>query len=260
MIKVDSNKQGIVFLGDQKFRELRIDAEKRRQLFHFCSLQTLREIIKTKSLMLNNLSNFKGIAQYEKEGISADFLGLVFISCLSHCSEDKNLWEEFGDEGKGVKIIFGCDGILHDEIFNKNERVKAISTTGQIIGEFGFNVSSIIQDKLCCKANFSTDIIVDLILTDVLYSKHTTEATINMEEGRWLNLSNISRTVLTKFIDEEETRVIGVLRSTKEVCMDNILHLLLPLDFEKIQVEFGAKVNEEDKRDITDRINYIRQN
>lgn len=239
--------------------ELRERAEERTELYHFCKLSNLYNILSTKSLLLSNLNSFSGSGEYEKSGIDTNFLGCVFISSLTHCKNSKNLWNDFGDNGRGVKLTFSYSGIFHDEVFNQAEKVKAYSKDKTLLAEYGFSVSCVKAKHFVCQPNYSTDIIVDLILSDVIYSNSEPVSTVCLNNDRLLNLSNVSRTVLKHFNDEFETRMIGILRSTKEICVADISYLLVPLDFSKFELnlEFGNKVKTEVRSKYISLLNNI---
>lgn len=117
-----------------------------------------------------------------------------------------------------------------------------------MVDEFGFNISSIAKPQLTCNPNFFTPVIADISLSDVLYTNEPSTSTMKMDEDNYLNISNVSKTVLQKFNDEYESRLIAILRSTKEILLDDISYLLLPLDFSKFKfdVEFGRKAKSTD--------------
>lgn len=258
LIYVDSNRQIIEM--NSEYIALREKAEERTELYHFCKLSDLNNILKTKSLLLSNLNNFSGSGEYEKSGIDTNFLGCVFISSLTHCKNSKNLWNDFGDNGKGVKLTFSYSGIFHNEVFDQAEKVKAYSKDKTLLAEYGFSVSCVKAKQLVCLPNYSTDIIVDLILSDVIYSNSEPVSTVCLNNDKLLNLSNVSRTVLQHYNDEFETRMIGILRSTKEICIADISYLLVPLDFSKfeLKLEFGNKVNTEVRTEYIRFLNNIR--
>ncbi len=250
MIIVDSNKQLIEINSD--FINLRTTAEERTELYHFCSLNSLKKIITSKSLRLNNLNNFINNDDYEKRGIGKEFLGLVFISCLTHSKKNKNLWCEFGDDGRGAKLTFKYSGVFHDELFDKNRMIEAYSKDDDLICKFGFSVSNTKAKQLTTSPNFSTNIITELILSDVKYSNLEPQSTVDINNENYLNLSNVSRIVLQKYADEFETRVIGILRSVKGTTIEDISYLLVPLNLDKypLNIEYGRKVSKNEKDNI----------
>lgn len=251
MICVDSNKHVIEINGEEVLREKREMAEERKELYHYCKLSTLNSILDSKCLLLNNIKNLHDCEDYEQKGIDENFLGCVFISCMTHCKNSKNLWDVFGDGGKGAKLTFKSNGVFHDEIFDKKKAIRAYSNNDELLYEFGFNISSIKSKQLFCMPNFSADIgiTVDMILSDVIYSPSEPKSTFNINDNKYLNLSNVSRTVLQCLDDEFETRIIGILRSTKEVPIEDISYLLVPLNFDNFifDIEYGKKVKEKDK-------------
>lgn len=256
MILIDSNKQCIQL--DSGYSHLRISAEKRTELSHFCKLSSAYKILSTKALLCNNLNNFVGTSEYEKRGIDASFLGCTFMACLSHGTSN-DLWSDFGDNHRGVKFLFKYNGAFHDAVFDKKRKVKAYSKNGNLIAELGFCVSLINSRNIFSVSNFNTDVVVDLLLSDVDYTNVSPDSTFKAGDKRFLNLSNFSRTVLQTFASEFETRIICILRSTRENMMDEIDHLLIPIDFSRCSINliFGKKVKPTEKTEMIRRLNQV---
>lgn len=270
MCVVDSNKQ-VIQLNDEKYKPLRNEAENRSVLIHYCKLDSLEKILQTKSLLLNNLKKVgKQSNNSEILNIDSIFQGIIFISCMTHNYSRKNektMWSDFGDNGKGAKLIFKEYSIpFHNSVFDKESKVKAYSKSGGLIYNFGFGISSVKKSEICLNCNFHTCVVVELILSDVIYNtkdkSEKKEINIDVDTNKYLNLSSVSRTVLTKFNDEFETRIIAILRSVSEVSVDEISYLLIPLDFNKfeMEIEFGHKLKQKDKNRINQLIKDMNLN
>lgn len=243
-ICVDSNRQGIEITMDMSNR---IKAESRVKYYHFCSLNTLKNILSSKALKLNNIENFQGVSAYEKESILQDFRGQIFIACLSSIAESEYMWENFGDNGSGVCLEFTFPKIFHDDVIDKSRLIQAISYDGKQIEELGFSISKAKYPSWTCNPNRVTSPIVEIQLSDVEYANTSAESTVFMNQQAALNLSTVSTTVPNRFYDEHETRVKGILRSTREVHIDRISYLLVPIKLEYMNLNFGDKVREEEK-------------
>jgi hypothetical protein len=253
MICIDSRKQ-LIELG--KNRTLIERAEERMELYHYTSLSALQKILEGKSLKFNNLNNYNMGDSYEKEGTDENSRGCVFISCMTHGKECKNMWQEFGDAKKGAKLIFKYKGVFHDVVFDKDRKVEAYSSNNILINKYGFSITNTKSNQISISSKFNTDIKVELILSDVEYSHRIPNS---MVSEKYLNLSSVSKTVLTDFNDEFETRVIGILRSIKERYEEDIAYLLVPINFDnfKFEVKFGEQADAERRVQIEQLLNKL---
>ena len=248
MITISSH---CIEIGNKKEHLLRIQAEQRKKLHHFCSLKTLDSIISNHALKLNNICNIGGNAQYEKDGIDTSLLGSIFVSCLTRST---HLWNEFGDNKRGAMITFSnCVEPLHKELIDSTRYALAYNTEQKLVAEYGINVSCISQPKLFCNWNKPTSVFVDLKMTNVDYTNDEPNSSIRIEGNMNLNLTNVARRVIAPYITEEETRLVGILRSANEIKEENIDYIMLPIDFNKVstKVTFGKKVDKKKKHEIS---------
>ena len=248
MITVSSH---CIEIGDGKEHLLRIQAEQRKKLHHFCSLETLDRIISSRALKLNNICNISGNAQYEQDGIEASLLGSIFVSSLTRSI---HLWNEFGDNKRGAMITFSsCTEPLHKELIDATRYIEAYSAGQKLVAKYGFNISCVSQPKLFCNLNKPTSIFVDLNMTDVDYTNAEPNSSIQVDGKMNLILTNVARRVITPYITEEETRLVGILRSANEIIEKDIDYLLLPISFNKVstKVTFGKKVDKAKKHNLS---------
>lgn len=251
MVVVDSNKHAIEI--DSPYDELRKRAESANELYHYCGLDALKEIINTGGLLFNCLYNFNGKGEYERKGLDENYQRTIFIACMTRSKNSKKMWKYKGNNGKGVKLVFHNDtAAIHDTIFDKTKMVDAYSSDGTKLYEFGFNISSFSKHQLTCDPNIFTDVIVDVSITDVVYSDLIKDSNIIIENDNHLNLSTMSKTVVNKFQDQEETRCVAALRSAHEMQLCDIDHLIVPLSFvqPRLSIEFGNRVSDAEKKEI----------
>ncbi|WP_097006475.1 hypothetical protein [Lacrimispora amygdalina] len=253
MICIDPKMQLIEIDKDKSLRER---AEDRTELYHYTSLSGLEKILEGRKLKFNNLNNFDTEHAYEREGINENFRGCIFISCMTYCTECDEMWEKFGDKKRGAKLSFKYKGAFHDTIIDKSKEIEAYSKDNILINKFGFNVSSTRSDKFTVSQNIYTDVIVDLILSDVIYKQQMPDSMINQN---YLNISSVSQTVLTSYSDESETRIIGILRSVKEKYLEDISYLLAPINFNnfELEVKFGELAETSKKAKIEQLLNKL---
>ncbi|PXV93624.1 hypothetical protein C8E03_102395 [Lachnotalea glycerini] len=64
-----------------------------------------------------------------------------------------------------------------------------------------------------------------------------------MVNHEYLNLSNVSSTVISDFYDEYETRIIEILRSSKGKEIEDISYLLVPIGVDNFEVKFGERAD-----------------
>ena len=244
MLFIDPQKQ-VIELNSNK--NLRLNAESRTEYHHFCSLDSLENILYSKTIKFNNIGNFDGPSEYERKNVAPEFWGQVFVACLTNKANSEELWEDFGDNGHGVRIDFTFPSIFHIDIFDKKRLVQPIGLNGEHYGEFGFSISSVKHEGITCNPNQFTQPIVDIILTDIAYTDCPKSSSVRIEDIRVLNLSNVSTEVPMRFWDEYETRVIGILRSTTAVNMKAISYLLIPIKLKYVKLTFGKRVCKEDR-------------
>lgn len=230
-------------------KQKRKSAEERHTYYHFCSLENLQKILNSKAIKFNNIENFTGYAEYERKNIMQEFWNLVFIACFTSKLDSDDMWEDFGDHNKGACIEFRCPEIFHRDVLDSNRLVEAFNIEKEMIGKFGFNKSSVLKSNMCCKPNVFTQPIVDVILTDInYYTQEPKDNVVSIGDNNALNLSTVSSYVPIKLADENETRMIGILRSTHEILMEKIAYLLVPIKLKDIKLHFGKKVNEKDQQ------------
>ncbi len=260
---VDSNKQCINYT-DEKSKELRNRAEKRRELCHYCSLDTLKKILETRALLFNCIDNYTDSADdYERKWIDQEFRDIIFVSCMTHGEESQVLWDNFGDHEKGVKLTFETNGIFHEDLIDKEKYVegyaKRENENVKLAEKFAGSISK--MNQICCdwSVNLHSRIIAEIVLTDVQYDSQSWNSSQNIEGNKCLDLSTVARTVLSEYKDENETRMIAILRSVSKETIEKLSYLLVPLDFRKFELkrEYGKYVNEEDKREIDAMYNQI---
>lgn len=238
-------------IGNEKEHLLRIQAEQRKKLHHFCSLDTLDRIISTHALKLNNICNIGGNAQYEKDGIETSLLGSIFVSCLTRST---HLWDEFGDNKRGAMITFSnYTEPLHKELIDTTKYIQAYNVEQKLVAEYGFNISCVSQPKPFCSLNKQTSIFVDLKMIDVDYTNNQPNSSILIDGKMNLNLANVARRVITPYMAEEETRLVGILRSVNQIKVEKIDYILLPISFSKVstKVTFGKKVDKTKKYEMS---------
>lgn len=263
IVCVDSNKQCINYT-DEKSKELRNRAEKRRELCHYCSLDTLKKILETKKILFNCIDNYTKISDdYERKWVDQEFRDIIFVFCTTYGEESQLLWDNFGDHEKGAKLTFRTKGIFHENLIHKEKYVegyvKCENGNVKLSEKFASSISK--MNQICCdwSVNLHSRIIADIVLTDVQYDSQPWNSLQNIEGNKCLDLSTVARTVLGEYEDENETRMIAILRSVSEESIQKLSHLLIPLDFKKFEldIKYGKYVSEEDKREIDAMYNQI---
>lgn len=263
MITIDPNEDAIQITSNE-FANKSIIAEKRTELYHFCDLEAAKKILTQKSLLLNCLTNFEGAADYEKRGLSPNFLGRAFISCFSYKNNIPDLWIDFGDNHKGVRINFQIESALHEVALDTSKPIEAYSKNGKLIDSFGFSIATYNSPKLFLCANYPTHIVVEVSLVDVSYTNDDPQPIIILDDTRCLLLTAASRIVLKKYETEYETRLIGILRSCQRQEIEDISYLLIPLDFRNpkcnITLTYGKKVSRADKQILNQLLDKAKNN
>lgn len=242
---IDSHRQVIQLNYDMGSR---IKAEGRNKYYHFCSLSTLDSILESRAIKLNNIGHFEGADEYERKNVEPEFWGQVFVACLTSEPRSKELWNDFGDNGRGVRIDFSFPSIFHTDVFDKKRLVRAFGTDGKEYVELGFAASTATHPSLTCNPNRFTQPIVDISLMDVNYTNTAKASSIYIDDGKALNISSVSTDVPCAFLDEYETRVRGILRCTHDVYMPPISYLLVPINLKYMSIMFGKKVGTEDRQ------------
>lgn len=252
---IDSRRQVIELYFDM---DSRIVAESRNKYYHFCSLSTLDSILESRAIKLNNVGNFEGADEYERENIEPEFRGQVFVACLTNKPNSKVLWNEFGDNGRGVRIDFTFPSIFHIDVLDKKRLVRAFGVDGKECEELGFATSAVARFSPTCNPNRFTQPIVDISLMDVTYTDTPKINHVFIDGEKALNISSASTEVPFSFWDEYETRVRGILRCTHDVCISKISYLLVPINFKYVSFTFGKKVSREKRQHYLDRLDALK--
>lgn len=252
---IDSHRQVIQLNYDMGSR---IAAEGRNKYHHFCSLSTLDSILESRAIKLNNIGNFEGADEYERKNVEPEFWGQVFVACLTNNPNSKELWNDFGDNGRGVRIDFSFPSVFHIDAFDKSRLVRPFGLDGREYEELGFSISAVSRPGLTCNPNKPTQPIVDISLMDVTYTNAPKGSYVFIDGKKALNMSSVSTEVPCSFWDEYETRVRGVLRCTHDVCISKISYLLVPINFKYVSLTFGKKVNGEKRQNYLDRLDVLK--
>ncbi|MFV0550491.1 MAG: hypothetical protein ACK5L6_01025 [Anaerorhabdus sp.] len=243
-------------------KHLRIKAEERNVLYHYCSIDSLKSILNEKRLLLKCLNDYSEKGEYEKFGISNDYSKSIFISCFSSNGFFYKFWRYFADDSKGVKLEFGVKDAFHKEVFDFTKMAEAFIENGEVKYEFGFSISEQINNsRLSCDPNFFTKPIVDIILTDAIYRKNLKKPILKYRNFEYLNLSEISRQVVDNYKWQDESRIIGILRTTETKVLEDISYIKMPLDFRntKMYIKFGKRVSKVDRDEIINIINHLKK-
>ena len=242
---IDSHRQVIQLNYDMGSR---IKAEGRNKYYHFCSLSTLDSILESRAIKLNNIGHFEGADEYERKNVESEFWGQVFVACLTYKPKSTELWNDFGDNGRGVRIDFTFPSIFHTDVFDKKRLVRAFGTDGKEYVELGFAASTATHPSLTCNPNRFTQPIIDISLMDVTYTDELQISHVFIDGKKALNMSSVSTGVPFAFWKEYETRVRGILRCTHDVYMPPISYLLVPINLKYMSIMFGKKVGTEDRQ------------
>lgn len=252
---IDSHRQVIQLNYDMGSR---IEAESRNKYHHFCSLSTLDSILESRAIKLNNIGNFAGADEYERKNVEPEFWGQVFVACLTNNPDSKELWNDFGDNGRGVRIDFTFPSAFHIDVFDKKRLVRAFGTDGKEYVELGFAASAATHPSLTCNPNSFTQPIVDISLMDVTYTDTPRISHVFIDGEKALNMSSVSTEVPFLFWDEYETRVRGILRCTHDVRISKISYLLVPINFKYVSLTFGKKVDRVKRQNYLDRLDALK--
>lgn len=248
---VDSNRQVINYSNDLSVK-LRKCAEKRRELSHYCSIDIARKILQTKKLLFKCVNEYTSYAdKYEKDWIDEEYREIIFLNCMTHGVESEDFWIDFADDGRGVKLTFHTKDIFHKEIIDTSRYIEGYNIKDKLCAYFASSVSCL-GNVLCYNNNLSSDIISEIILTDVHYDIKPLNTVYNINTRKYLDLSSISRVVRMDYEKEYETRMIAILRSTKPINIEALSYLLVPLNFTKIElnITYGNKVSEKEKQEL----------
>lgn len=252
---IDSHRQVFQLNYDMGSR---IKAEGRNKYHHFCSLSTLDSILESRAIKLNNIGNFEGADEYERKNVEPEFWGQVFVACLTYEPKSTELWNDFGDNGRGVRIDFSFPSISYTDVFDKKRLVRAFGTDGKEYVELGFAASTATHPSLTCNPNRFTQPIVDISLMDVTYTDELQISHVFTDGKKALNMSSVSTGVPFSYWKEYETRVRGILRCTHDVCISKIAYLLVPINFKYVSLKFGKKVNREIRQHYLDRLDALK--
>ena len=226
--------------------ENRRKAESRTIYHHYCKLSSLGEILDSKAFKLNCIANFTKAADYERRNIAQEFWGQVFVACLTTEYDSDDLWNDFGDERKGVRIDFSFPSIFHKDVFNDKMMIRSFDLDGNEQEKLGFSISSVLTHSFTCNPNYFTKPIVDISLSDIDYVGSINPSHVQIDGNKVLNITSVSTEVPDIYRDECETRVRGILRCTNEICMNRLSYLLVPIRLKYMSVCFGEKVCNED--------------
>ena len=233
----------------------RKSAESRKVYHHFCSLNALEAILRSQAIKFNNIANFGGAGEYERKNVDPDFWGQIFIACLTNNLNSNELWNDFGDNGKGVRIDFTFSTVFHIDVLDEKRLVRSFGIDGKESKELGFSVSAVSRPGLTCNPNRFTEPIVDISLMDVAYRNTPKIDHVFLKQGKALNMSSVSTEIPSMFQNECETRVRGILRCTQDVYIDKISYLLVPIKLKYMNVTFGKRVDEKVRRYYLDMLN-----
>lgn len=251
MIIVDSNRQVIDYSNDLSIK-LRKCAEKRRELSHYCSIDVARKILQTQKLLFKCVNEYTSYAdKYEKDWIDEEYRKIIFLNCMTHGVESEDFWIHFADDGHGVKLTFRTKDIFHKEIIDTSKYIEAYNSKDEVCDYFASSISCL-GNCFSYNSNLSSDIITEILLTDVNYDIKPLDTVYNINAQKYLDLSSISRVVKMDYEKEYETRMIAILRSTKPIAIKYLSYLLVPLDFRKVdlKITYGNKVTEKEKHEL----------
>lgn len=235
-------------------------AESRNSYHHFCSLRSLDAILETRTVKFNNISNYSGDYEYERENVKPEFWGQIFIACLTRTPNSQKMWKRYGDDNKGVRIDYNFQTNFLEDVFDNKRMVKTFSTDGKELAEIGFATSTLSHPKFSCSPNKFTQPIADLSMEDVVYTNTPEDSHVFIDGMKAMNMSSVSTAVASKCSDEDETRVKCVLRCTHDVYMDKISYLLVPIKFKYISLEFGKKVEPENRKYYSNILEKLKRN
>lgn len=234
-------------------------AESRKVYHHFCSLNTLGAILESRAIKFNSIGNYDGADEYERKNVAPEFWGQVFVACFTNRPNSNELWNDFGDNGKGVRIDFTFPSVFHEDVFDAKRLVRSFGFDGKEHEELGFAVSTVTHSGFTCNPNRFTQPVVEISLMDVAYTDMPKSSTVFIEGKKALNITSASTEVPFKFWNEYETRVRGILRCTHEVCMSKISYLLVPIKFKYVSIAFGKKVKMEDRQYYSDMLEALKK-
>ena len=235
-------------------------AESRNRYSHFCPLSSLNAILESKAIKFNNISNYSGDYEYERENVKPEFWGQIFIACLTRTPNSQKMWKRYGDDNKGVRIDYNFQTNFLEDVFDNKRMVKTFSTDGKELTEIGFATSTVSNPKFSCSPNKFTQPIADISMMDVAYTDTPEDSHAFIDSTKVVNMSSVSTAVCSKFSDENETRVRCVLRCTHDVYMDKISYLLVPIKFKYISLEFGKKVEPEKRKYYSNILEKLKRN
>ncbi len=252
---IDSQRQVTLLDNDSKSR---MRAESRQEYFHFCKLSALEGILESKAIKFNNIENIYDANEYERKNVEPEFWGQVFVACLTQAPDSETLWDDFGDNGRGVRINFAFPSVFHIDVLDKKRLVRTFGADDKEYEELGFAASAVTFPSLTCNPNKFTQPIVDISLTDITYTNEPKASYIFIDRQKALNISSVSTEVPSFLWDEYETRVRGVLRCTHDVCISKISYLLVPINFKYVSLTFGKKVNREKCQHYIDKLDALK--
>ena len=127
---IDSQHQ-VIQLDDDKTN--RMKAESRNNYYHFCSLETLGNILCSKALKFNSIRNFAGADEYERNNVAPEFWGQVFVACLTN---------------KKIQMIYGTTLAITEKALGLNLHFRRFFTEMSSMRDGGFALSVLIEKNM----------------------------------------------------------------------------------------------------------------
>lgn len=247
----------VIDLGDERLNKQMELHDELTKISHYTSTESLKKILKTKTLLLNRIDRVND--SQEAEILKKDeMIKCVFLSCFTFLDDESAYhWCEYGDCGKGI-----CINLYKNE---KDTILKDLLDASRAITEYSNNNSkNYLWQGLKIAPTKDRDQwsgwIVRLSAFNTLYEKEVSSEPIliEAEDGKSLLLMDLKKVGLFKDAEnwgsEKETRILGIVDSTNKKCrFHDIEGLLLPIEFErlpKVEIIFGPQACDSEKEEI----------
>lgn len=217
------------------------EAGKRKELYHYTSVESLVYILRDRCLKFNRIDAVNDVAEAEYFK-NIEVAHLVYISCFSYGTESIPMWNIYShNDGLRISLKFGNDHIT-GQLLNKSQLVIAGDKRIRYV------------DAVCKNDEVNIDDIwqVEIVQKDVVYDSTIAEKDDFIKSGNLYDMHNMGLVKDAAWDYEKETRMVATLRTTKgadptdpnveKVEIPDYRFLLIPIKLEnaaEIEITFG---------------------
>ena len=226
-----------------------IKAEKKaksyKALAHYTNINALKNILSSKKMRFTNIGALPDKSERNSIG-GKEYSTYIFSLSFTHQLENNDkMWENFGDNYKGAKIIYSFNNNIED-LIEKNSLAEGMYC-GKVTSKFEFsgkNSNYLRNDELLKRG-----ILLELHYRDANYidkGELDFEGSFKIKNEFWTDLKNLVN-IKGKCKYQKETRINAVLMTNTNI--EKIKYLYVTIDFEKlkeIKIEFGKNCEQKD--------------